>query len=61
MIFFCMYTLAFKKICATKAFINEVEKSPVDGKNMFRGQEIPAMGMPDFSELLRNIFGMTHS
>lgn len=56
-----MYTLAFKKICATKAFINDVEKRPVDGKNMFRGQGIPAMGMPDFSELLRNIFGMTHS
>ena len=39
-----------------KAFISEVEKSPVDGKNMFRGQGIAAMPMPDFTELLRNIF-----
>jgi hypothetical protein len=39
-----------------KAFISEMEKSPVDGKNMFRGQGISAMPMPDFTELLRNIF-----
>ena len=39
-----------------KAFISEVEKSPVDGKNMFRGQGISAMPMPDFTNLLRNIF-----
>lgn len=39
-----------------KAFISEVEKSPVDGKNMFRGQGISAMPMSDFTNLLRNIF-----
>ena len=41
-----------------RAFVSDVEKSPIDGKNMFRGQGIPAMGMPDFSELLWNLFGL---
>lgn len=41
-----------------RAFISEVEKSPIDGKNMFRCQGIPAMRMPDFTELLRNLFGL---
>ena len=41
-----------------KAFVSEIEKSPIDGKNMFRGQRIPAMGMPDFTKLLRNMFGL---
>lgn len=41
-----------------RAFVNEVEKSPIDGKNMFRGQGIPAMGMEEFTELLRGIFGV---
>lgn len=41
-----------------RAFVSEVEKNPIDGKNMFRGQGIPAMGMPDFSELLWNLFGL---
>lgn len=39
-------------------FVNEVEKSPIDGKNMLRGQGIPAMSITDFSELLRSIFGL---
>jgi hypothetical protein len=42
-----------------EAFISEVEKSPVDGKNMFRGKGIPAMPMSDFAELLRNIFELS--
>lgn len=41
-----------------RAFVSDIEKSPIDGKNMFRGQGIPAMGMPDFSELLWNLFGL---
>ena len=41
-----------------RAFVNEVEKSPIDGKNMFRGQGIPAMGMEEFVELLRGMFGV---
>ena len=41
-----------------RAFVSEVEKGPIDGKKMFRGQGIPAMGMPDFTELLRNLFGL---
>ncbi len=39
-------------------FINEVEKSPIDGKNMMREYGIPAMLMPDFFELLRSIFSL---
>ena len=41
-----------------KAFISEVEKSPIDGKNMMRGQGIPAMGMKECLELLRGMFGV---
>ena len=41
-----------------RAFVNEVEKSPIDGKNMFRGKGIPAMGMEEFTELLRGMFGV---
>ena len=41
-----------------KAFISEVEKSPIDGKNMFRGKGIPAMGMKEFTELIRGMFGV---
>ena len=41
-----------------KAFISEVEKSPIDGKNMFRGKGIPAMGMEVFVELIRGMFGV---
>ena len=41
-----------------KAFISEVEKSPIDGKNMFRGKGIPAMGTEEFTELLRGMFGV---
>lgn len=40
------------------AFVSEVEKSPLDGKNMMRGQGIPAMGMAEFTELIRNMFGV---
>lgn len=39
-------------------FINEVEKSPIDGKNMMREYGIPALLMPDFFELLRSIFSL---
>nr|MCR5039009.1 hypothetical protein [Bacteroidales bacterium] len=41
-----------------RAFVSEVEKSPIDGKNMMRGQGIPAMWMKDFTGLLRDIFGL---
>ena len=41
-----------------RTFISEVEKSPIDGKNMFRGKGIPAMGMEEFTELLRGMFGV---
>ena len=41
-----------------RAFVEEVEKSPIDGKNMMRGQGIPAMGMVEFVGLLRNLFGL---
>ena len=41
-----------------RAFVSEVDKSPIDGKNMMRGQGIPAMGMATFVELLRNLFGL---
>lgn len=39
-----------------RSFVSEVEKNPIDGKNMMRGQGIPAMSMMDFSGLLRDIF-----
>lgn len=42
-----------------KAFIAEVEKSPVDGMNIFRGHKIHAMEMSDFTGMLRNMFGLT--
>ena len=41
-----------------RAFVDEVEKSPIDGKNMFRGKGIPAMGMEEFVELIRGMFGV---
>ena len=41
-----------------RAFVSEVEKSPIDGKNMMRGQGIPAMGMAEFTELISNMFGL---
>ena len=41
-----------------RAFVSEVEKSPIDGKNMFRGKGIPAMGMEEFTKLLRGMFGV---
>lgn len=41
-----------------RVFVNEVEKSPIDGKNMFRGEGIPAMGMKEFVELIREMFGV---
>ena len=41
-----------------QVFVNEVEKCPIDGKGMMRNQGIPAMGMPEFVELLRTIFGL---
>ena len=41
-----------------RTFISEVEKSPIDGKNMLRGQRIPAMPMAVFTELLKNVFGI---
>jgi hypothetical protein len=41
-----------------RAFVSEVEKNPIDGKNMMRGQGIPAMSMKDFTGLLRDIFGL---
>lgn len=41
-----------------RAFVSEVEKNPIDGKNMKRGQGIPAMSMKDFTGLLRDIFGL---
>ena len=41
-----------------KAFISEVEKSPIDGKNMMREQGIPTMGMGEFVGLLRGMFGV---
>lgn len=40
------------------AFVSEVEKSPVDGKNMMRRQGVAVMGMPEFRELLRSVFGL---
>ena len=39
-----------------RAFISEVKESPIDGKNMMRGQGIPAMGMKEFTELLSGMF-----
>jgi hypothetical protein len=41
-----------------RAFISEVEKSPIDGKNMMRGQGLPAMEMTEFADLIRNMFGL---
>ena len=41
-----------------RAFVSEVEKSPVDGKNMMRGRGLAVMGMPEFTELIKGIFGL---
>ena len=41
-----------------RAFVSEVEKSPINGKNIMRGQGIPTMGMAEFSELIKNLFGV---
>lgn len=41
-----------------RAFVSEVEKNPIDGKNMMRGQGIPTMSMKNFTGLLRDIFGL---
>ena len=41
-----------------RAFVSEVEKSPVDGKNMMRGQGLAVMGMAEFKELLTVLFGL---
>lgn len=41
-----------------RIFVGEVEKNPIDGKNMMRGQGIPAMGMEDFVGLLKGMFGV---
>ena len=39
-------------------FMSEVEKNPIDGKNMLRGQAIPPMPMIEFVGLLNSIFGL---
>ena len=39
-------------------FVAEVEKNPIDGKNMFRGQGLQPMSMKDFISLLKNIYGL---
>ena len=41
-----------------RAFVAAVENSPVDGKNMMRGQGVAVMGMPEFTELIKVIFGL---
>jgi len=41
-----------------RAFVSEVANSPIDGKNMMRGQGIPAMGMAEFTALLGDVFGL---
>ena len=41
-----------------RAFVSEVEKSPINGKNIMRGQGIPTMEMAEFSELIKNLFGV---
>ena len=41
-----------------RAFVSEVEKNPIDGKNMLRGQAIPPMPMTEFTELLKSIFNL---
>lgn len=39
-------------------FITEVERNPIDGKNMLRGQGIPPMSMHVFTDLLKSIYGI---
>ena len=39
-----------------RALVSEVEKRPVDGKNMMRGRGLAVMGMPEFAELIKDIF-----
>lgn len=41
-----------------RAFVTAVENSPVDGKNMMRGQGVAVMGMSEFTELLTALFGL---
>lgn len=41
-----------------RAFVLEVEKNPIDSKNMLRGQAIPPMPMTEFTELLKFIFNL---
>lgn len=41
-----------------KEFIDEVEKNPIDGKNMMRGQGVPPMPMNEFIRLIRRMFGL---
>ena len=41
-----------------RGFVSEVEKNPIDGKNMLRGQGIPPMPMFEFVNLLNTMFGL---
>ena len=41
-----------------RTFVSEVEKSPIDGGSMMRGQGIPAMGMDEFIGLIKGMFGV---
>lgn len=41
-----------------RSFVSEIEKNPIDGKNMFRGQGIPPMPMEEFVNLLNTIFDL---
>lgn len=41
-----------------RGFVSEVEKNPIDGKNMLHGQGIPPMPMFEFVNLLNTMFGL---
>jgi len=41
-----------------RGFVSEVEKNPIDGKNMLRGQGIPPMPMAELVSLLNSMFGL---
>ena len=41
-----------------RSFVSEVEKNPIDVKNMLRGQGLPPMSMNEFIELLSTIFDL---
>ena len=41
-----------------RGFVSEVEKNPIDGKYMLRGQGIPPMPMFEFVNLLNTMFGL---